>query len=310
MKNKLNPKSLVCVFLGYNEKYKGYRCFYPPTGKVFISRHVLFDENHFPFGDLYSQFHKTTDSSLLNSWRSVNLQQSPSETETEALAEDLPTHVVKQVIIPQAQLPQSPVQEQNVQEQNVPDESATESSSGSSSSQSDDDNDVVQQVVPPIHTMTTRARAGIIKPNPRYAMVTVKASHSEPRSLKAALQDPGWYGAMEEEVDNMVETETFELVPPEENQHPVGCGWVHEVKLNADGSVLKLRSRLVARGNEQEEGVDFLETFSPVVRTATIRTVLHVAVTKKWMIKQLDVKNAFLHGDLKESVYMIQPPRF
>ncbi|WZY88986.1 hypothetical protein YC2023_045721 [Brassica napus] len=178
---------------------------------------------------------------------------SPSETETEALAEDLPTHVVKQVIIPQAQLPQSPVQEQNVQEQNVPDESATESSSGSSSSQSDDDNDVVQQVVPPIHTMTTRARAGIIKPNPRYAMVTVKASHSEPRSLKAALQDPGWYGAMEEEVDNMVETETFELVPPEENQHPVGCGWVHEVKLNADGSVLKLRSRLVARGNEQEE---------------------------------------------------------
>ena len=120
MKNKLDPKSLVCVFLGYNEKYKGYRCFYPPTGKVFISRHVLFDENHFPFGDLYSQFHKTTDSSLLNSWRSVNLQQSTSETETEALAEDLSTHVVTQVIIPQAQLPQSPVQEQNVQEQNIP----------------------------------------------------------------------------------------------------------------------------------------------------------------------------------------------
>lgn len=210
MKNKLDPKSLVCVFLGYNKKYKGYRSFYPPTGKVFISRHVLFDENHFPFGDIYSQFHKTTDSSVLNSWRSVNLQQSNYETETEVAAEDLPVHVVKQVILPKVQLPQSPVVEQEVHNK-----SATESSSGSSSSQSDDDNDVEQQVVPPIHSMATRACAGIIKPNPRYAMVTVKASHSKPRSLKAALQDPGLYGAMKEEVNNMEETETFELVPSE-----------------------------------------------------------------------------------------------
>ena len=71
------------------------------------------------------------------------------------------------------------------------------------------------------------------------------------------------------------------MVPPEEDQNPVGCGWVYKTKLNDDGTVLKPRARLVARGNEQEEGVDFLETFSPVVRTATIRTVLHVAVTKK-----------------------------
>lgn len=57
MNNKLDPKSLACVFLGYNEKYKGYRCYYPPTGRVFISRHVLFDESSFPFEDLYRSFH-------------------------------------------------------------------------------------------------------------------------------------------------------------------------------------------------------------------------------------------------------------
>lgn len=112
------------------------------------------------------------------------------------------------------------------------------------------------------------------------------------------------------EVANMSETGTFELVPPEEDQNPLSCGWVHKVKRNADGSVLKLKSRLVARGNEQEEGLDYIETFSPVVRSATIRTVLHVAVTKKWSLKQLDVQNAFLHGDLKERVIMKQPPGF
>lgn len=144
--------------------------------------------------------------------------------------------------------------------------------------------------------MTTRARAGIIKPNPRYALFTVKTEYTEPKSLKAALKDPRWNGAMSTEVGNMPETETWDLVLPHEAQdHPlINCGWVHKVKFNADGTVNKLKSRLVARGNEQEEGTDFIETFSPVVRTATIRTVFHVAVTKKWKIQQLDVQNAFL----------------
>ena len=115
---------------------------------------------------------------------------------------------------------------------------------------------------------------------------------------------------MDIEMGNMEETETFELVPPEEGQNPVDCGWIYNSKLNADGTVLKLRARLVARGNQQEEGYDYIETFSPVVRTTTIRTVLHVAVTKGWSLKQLDVQNAFLHGDLKETVYMNQPPGY
>ena len=158
--------------------------------------------------------------------------------------------------------------------------------------------------------MTTRARAGIIKPNPHYALFTVKSDHAEPKSLKVALRDPRWNGAMGTEVGNMHETGTWDLVPPHEDQKPLSCGWVHKVKYNADGTMNKFKSRLVARGNEQEEGTDFIETFSPVVRTATIRTILHVAVTKKWKIKQLDVQNVFLHGDLKETIYMKQPPGF
>lgn len=161
-----------------------------------------------------------------------------------------------------------------------------------------------------IHPMVTRAKAGIIKPNPKYALFTVKANYPEPKTVRAALKDPGWNDAMGEEVGTMHETKTWDLVPPEADIHPLGCKWVFRTKLQSNGTLDKLKARLVAKGYEQEEGVDFVETYSLVVRTATVRTVLHTAVTQKWDIKQLDVKNAFLHGDLKETVYMVQPPGF
>ena len=73
------------------------------------------------------------------------------------------------------------------------------------------------------------------------------------------------------------------MVPPADDQNPLGCRWIYKEKLNTDGTLLKLKARLVAKGNEQEEGVEFIGTFSLVDRTATIQTVLHVpAVTKGW----------------------------
>lgn len=158
--------------------------------------------------------------------------------------------------------------------------------------------------------MTTRAKDGIVKPNPKYALFTVKENYPEPKTVKTALKDPRWTNAMTEEVDTLHETNTLDLVPPTEDITPLGCKWVFKTKLCADDSLDKLKARLVAKGYEQEEKVDFVETYSPVVRTATIKMILHTATVNKWNIKQLDVKNAFLHGDLKEIVYMVQPPGF
>lgn len=310
MKNKLDPKSLPCVFLGYNEKYKGYRCFHPPTKRVYISRHVLFDEGSFPFADLYSKYQDTTNSPLRQAWLQTAVEPVASNSDAVFTEEDFPPLTRVQ----QAPTPPSPVI-QNPQSPQIGEEDSDDEVSDAGSEEQLEVNppgEPVQQplVPPPAHTMTTRARSGIVKPNPKYALFTVKTGVVEPRSVKAALKDKAWTASMDVEIDNMKETETFELVPPEDGQNPLGCQWIYKIKLNADGTVLKLRSRLVARGNEQEEGVDFLETFSPVIRTATIRTVLHVAVTKSWQIRQLDVQNAVLHGDLKEKVYMVQPPGY
>ncbi|GJT44450.1 ribonuclease H-like domain-containing protein [Tanacetum coccineum] len=100
------------------------------------------------------------------------------------------------------------------------------------------------------------------------------------------------------------------LLPRPTNANIVRSMWLFKRKFNAYGTLNRYKARLVANGSSQQQGIDCDETFSPVVKPATIQTVLSLAVSKQWPIHQLDVKNAFLYGTLSETVYMHQPPGF
>ena len=89
----------------------------------------------------------------------------------------------------------------------------------------------------------------------------------------------------------------------------VGCKRVFKLKHNSDGSISKCKARLVAKGFHQQYGIDFEETFT-VIKPPTVRIILYLVVQFDWPLRQLDVSNAFLHGFLREEVYMVQPPRY
>ena len=115
---------------------------------------------------------------------------------------------------------------------------------------------------------------------------------------------------MMEEYVALKKNKTWHLVPPRQGKNLIDCNWVVRIKRKSDGTVDRYKARLVAKGFKQRYGIDYEDTFSPIVKAATIRLVLSIAVSRGWSLKQLDVQNAFLHDVLEEEVYMKQPPGF
>ena len=132
----------------------------------------------------------------------------------------------------------------------------------------------------------------------------------EPTSFLQAMEDPKWREAMHNEIQALQANSTWTLIELPSGKKPIGCRWVYKVKLKSDGTIERYKARLVAKGYNQIEGLDYTETFAPVAKLVTVRVLLSVAAIQGWHLHQLDVNNAFLHGDLDEAVYMSLPPGF
>ena len=326
---------------------KGYLCLDPLTSRTYISRNVVFNESHYPFSTNNLSCPPLSSSSNSNSWLSSLLFFHPCQTPS--VLGPAPPHIISPsptpsvlglapsqnlispspfspsplihplpfILGPIPSLPEpnsipEPISAPVLATQpNTPADPPTPNVPTLPSSSLPIP--TVPAFLPPAlpsHPMQTRSKSGIVKKKVFAASTTIEYLQTEPPSFTIASKIPEWRAAMASEFDALQRQHTWSLVPSCSNQNLVGCRWVYKIKRNTDGSVSRYKARLVAKGFHQKAGVDFDETFSPVVKLPTVRIILSLAAQNQWPFLQLDVSNAFLHGLLKESVYMAQPLGF
>lgn len=132
----------------------------------------------------------------------------------------------------------------------------------------------------------------------------------EPVNYREASKEKEWMGAMKLEMDTIEKNDTWVLTELPPGHKPIGLKWVFKLKKDSEGNIVKHKARLVAKGYVQRRGIDYNEVFAPVARLETIRLLLAMAAKEGWVVHHLDVKSAFLNGDLLEEVYVMQPEGF
>lgn len=278
-RKKLDDKSVKCVLLGISEESKAYKLYDPIAKKVHISRDVIFAENeHWNW-----KFNSKDSSSLLDD---------SAESNSEELEEV---------------------------EANIP--NITENEDADASPCTPPANNTNEDH--PESSSPTTSAPGRIRTRPGYLddyvvdeeeldelNLAIFSQSEDPTSYEEAVKEDKWKKAMQLEMKAIEKNQTWELTTLPKEAKSIGVKWVFKTKYNEKGEIDKHKARLVAKGYSQRMGIDYKEVFAPVARWDTIRTIVALAALKGWKVYQLDVKSAFLHGDIVETVYVNQPQGF
>uniref|UniRef100_A0A2N9J8J4 CCHC-type domain-containing protein n=1 Tax=Fagus sylvatica TaxID=28930 RepID=A0A2N9J8J4_FAGSY len=254
--SKLEPRSRLCCFLGYGIEHKGYRCWDPISQRLRISRHVVFWE-HTMFNSL-SKFTTCSTPSFFTNPSLPLFPISPADSPTSPLAPPLAVDPVLDqtpdlpLAAPPADSPASP-----------------------------------QEPAPPVDPVTDQPpllplrRSDRVRAPPAhlrdYSCFSAVLSLHEPHTYREACTNPLWQQAMTEELQALEKTHTWDLVDLPHGKSAIGCKWVYKIKTKSDGSIERYKARLVAKGYAQEYGIDYEETFAPVARITSVRSLLAIA---------------------------------
>ncbi|KAL0754264.1 hypothetical protein Bca101_091932 [Brassica carinata] len=293
---------------------------------VYTSRHVIFHESVFPFATPTSAISNDVDEELespVSTFPVVSVvpiagpttQVTPSTSQLPQPQQPAVQHTAgPSSSAPPAAAPPAPV---HMATTTIEQQNTTLEQQAQPQEQQNTINTTapLHQPAPTVPSQPPEPRTSKRTPKPvqklnLHTTVSPPAPQTIPTSVAEALKNPYWRKAMIDEINSQLKNHTWDLVNIANASNVVGCRWVFTIKRKADGSIDRYKARLVAKGYNQRPGIDYNDTFSPVVKPATIRTVLSTTVTRNWPLKQLDVTTAFLQGNLDDEVYMAQPTGF
>lgn len=307
-RRKLDKNGLRMIFVGYDPNTKGYRCSDPSTRKMMISRDVRF-----------------LDDNIVNmniNWLSEKENEAATGTESDESVEE--EEEADDELDEDEELGEE--EEDNLTEDEDPNDVTYEPSNAKL-----DDSDVIE--LPTTRSTTQSGSTEVAAPKPPAGKVRSKVpglnwlgnlallvdenyvfgcdeiNHdSDPTSYEEAVKSSDkWKRAMDEEMASLQDNDTWTLVNLPKGSKCVKTKWVYKTKKDNDGNVVRFKARLVAKGFTQRYGVDYDETYAPVVRYTSVRLLIALAVSRGLKIHQMDAVTAFLQGDVSHEIYMEQP---
>ncbi|KAM0055171.1 putative RNA-directed DNA polymerase [Helianthus debilis subsp. tardiflorus] len=344
-RGKLGPCAEKCVFVGYGVDQKGYRCYSPKRKHMYTTLNCDFLETEY----FYTPQHSGQGEKIYDTlgWLTKIFSQEVSHNNRDEAPAPTPSPQIDPTVSatnqdcphPDTEVSHVEINEtQNTEtnnnestaDQNLQEESTQEQEEPTQEQEEHnmEEETTGKYVLPP------RANRGVppkryspekeTRPS-RYPMANIANGNLSkeakaftaslykeqlPTSIEHALNSKNWKNAMETEMQALKRNDTWEKCVLPSGKRPVGCRWVFTIKYKADGTIERYKARLVAKGYTQTYGIDYSETFSPVAKIETIRVLFSIAANEGWPLHQFDVTNAFLHGELKEEVYMEAPPGF